>query len=1135
MICRSPSLLLLILCYQGSHAMTTGERVSLGMRQGHLRSRNLESDDVSVHRSRKLNERRMSSLQDTQPDFAPPAGERPFVNYGGRHSFENAAHNTSCYSPLRVALATHHLEALNSTAPEHSARISALVDHILPAMSAIWSEALSVIPVVGNLFHNQTTCGGAAVPNSFHTEGVADSDLILYVVGQLSGESGCDGNTLAYAGPCEYDQHMRPIAGRVVVCIDKIELDSRDEVPSSELKFHTDVLVHEMAHVLGMTPGMMKHFRSPETGLEWGYTFRTNVSCVDGSTQDIEVPSILNQGSTVNGNPFFEVSSPTVLQVARNQFDCQSLTGARLENQPSTPTCFGYQWDERLFFNERLSSKPLSPLTLALLEDSSWYKADFTKAMNSPFGHGAGCEFVESSCINHDGSVPYHSKGFFCNDVLPFLEPNVADASKVIYGCDPSHSRKAVCDLIDYGDPILELDSTQLPPAGYQHFQQQPDQGAYYLTSADYCPIKRLFAADCTDVTKTTAFAGESYGPNSKCFETTTQNSICLEMTCNEVDHRVDVMIGGQSIPCLYDGQMVNFTGASPSFQIECPKLAAVCPSLICPSNCAGRGVCDYTLEKPQCICNDPNDKSSGCWGNFTSCLSPPSPRSISNGQSSGGLAVDAFSADSFPSAMPTSSRAPSFSPAPTREPIGIPTTSFVRIAQPTREITAATNPPRTANKYNCGTENPCSPLVTTGKHFYASEDAHSFIQCGQHGQCSMMACPQNLVWNDQHNTCDFPNGNSFTGHERSHFESSPQSSLVSLSATATSSTAPPNDISSSLAEPASTTSTQNPFEYTIEAWQDTPTKMFITTPSSDISTTPAEPTDTRSTQIPFESTVEVGPVTLKRIPNEIKNTGPTENDVDTGECHADWDDLKESIEDSVSGGTFILCSNSHMIVDARSPAINIPPESTVIVKCGQSGKRSENCTLTGGNSHFMLDLSSSHMSIYGVTMKGASETSVLAWGGDGATATFMDCLWEGNQGEFGAAVDVYTRGNTAMEAVFIRCSFIGNDSTYGAVNIEAGTVLFDQCHFIKNTSTDHFSGSAITNRMVPRLKGNLEIALTCFIENGTQNGQGTVFVADESVDLFTMTENKGEMNVVGQGSCNGIFEEDGDKCTLFI
>ena len=51
--------------------------------------------------------------------------------------------------------------------------------------------------------------------------------------------------------------------------------------------------------------------------------------------------------SSVDNSRHFEIVTPTVATVTRNQFNCQELKGARLENQPTNPLdCFGSHWDE---------------------------------------------------------------------------------------------------------------------------------------------------------------------------------------------------------------------------------------------------------------------------------------------------------------------------------------------------------------------------------------------------------------------------------------------------------------------------------------------------------------------------------------------------------------------------------------------------------------------------------------------------------------------------------------------------------------------------------------------------------------------------------------------------------------------
>lgn len=80
----------------------------------------------------------------------------------------------------------------------------------------------------------------------------------------------------------------------------------------------------------------------------------------------------------------------------------------------------------------------ISPLTLALLEDSSWYEADYKSSNETSFGRGAGCQFARSGCL-FDGrrsELDNDNSAFHCTEIGEL-------------GCDVSHSYKAKCDFID--------------------------------------------------------------------------------------------------------------------------------------------------------------------------------------------------------------------------------------------------------------------------------------------------------------------------------------------------------------------------------------------------------------------------------------------------------------------------------------------------------------------------------------------------------------------------------------------------------------------------------------------------------------------------------------------------------------
>lgn len=251
-----------------------------------------------------------------------------------------------------------------------------------------------------------------------------------------------------------------------------------------------------------------------------------------------------------------------------------------------------------------------------------------------------------------------------------------------------------------------------------------------------------------------------------------------------------------------------------------------------------------------------------------------------------------------------------------------------------------------------------------------------------------------------------------------------------------------------------------------------------------------------------------------------------------TVDCFDDWNMLEASIESS-SGGTFIICPNTVLYPMANDfSAISFPENADFVILCGANGNSTNNCTVMGGTSHFVIAESTSSVTIRGLEMRGAAETSILAHGGEGATASFYDCTWKHNYGDFGGAIDIWTRSNKAMTVNFEECYFTENGSDFGAVNIEAGDVTFDNCHFLSNMSYETVSGSAISVRQEHDILGQLNIINCCFTYNDALKGYGTVFVEEGTTIGNVYQDNHGAENMAGGlNGCSGIYEEEGDVC----
>jgi leishmanolysin-like peptidase len=430
---------------------------------------------------------------------------------------------------------------------------------------------LSAVPVSGNLqisaaeLENREYCGDSEftkVPTDHVSTGVADVDLILYVSGTPSTRF-CQGTTLAVAVACNFDQFDRPTAGAINVCMDRIELDEDGTASPTIVEDNVDVLIHEVAHVLGHSSNSYRFYWDSETGTErTPRPFESStVTCVDDVQRSLILPdeNTMKFFQSENGQRYAAIVTPKVRAIARNQFNCQSLEGAKLENQPTgSDSCTGDHWDERDYYPEALSgvisptTNILSHLTLALFEDSGWYRANYTQGQMNPWGLGAGCDFVNGPCVTTDSTgaavVPPYGEGYFCTDAAT-------------RGCSPALTHKLACSMIDY----FYIQPQTLPESRFQYFSDEPTMGG--PRQADFCPlfgstyggldVEQLACADTANADALNIYS-EVYGADSQCIPTDTGDGRCYRTACIKEDMTLQINVRGEWLVCEYDFQTLD-------------------------------------------------------------------------------------------------------------------------------------------------------------------------------------------------------------------------------------------------------------------------------------------------------------------------------------------------------------------------------------------------------------------------------------------------------------------------------------------------------------------------------------------------------------------------------------------------
>ena len=581
------------------------------------------------------------------------------------------------YEPIRINYDTTIVERLlQESITRNSVVISTqaylLLYEVLPRTAAIWKSVLKVIPVQGPLIPlnnpvqpNPTFCP----PESTLGIPVDDTDLWILVTTHrhfCDDAEGTGFNTQASALSCERDQYDRPVTGAMDFCLDNIgsvspienvqdaivQAKNRTSVPPllrtdanyEAISKMVNVAIHELGHVLGLTSDSLPFLRNPMSGRP--YTprpFRLSTAlCSNGEEQVVLGPP----GARVLSRSY-QITTPIVQQVVRNHFRCQRLAGAPLENQPTSEDCFGSHWEERWFYTELMGAfisptvNTLTPLTLAFLEDTSWYRANYESphVSNGAFGHSLGCDFVEKPCIA-DGFVPEYGRDNFCNEQMELSANGIVTQEALPQKCDPSHRFKAHCDF----RPVRTVD-TDIPDYVYSRYFPNGRNVAipHEFVAADYCPIPSQKLTNCQDpndafsASMEYSRAREVFGPDSMCFEVPTrERSICLESTCNAQLGKLQMkVLYGLLVTCQYDGQVHTLLGDTPQdpFQVKCPRLAQACPDLVCPDNCSGRGVCQVlsnnendgdsnnspneanTIDhSAKCVCFDKRDTTVGCY-----------------------------------------------------------------------------------------------------------------------------------------------------------------------------------------------------------------------------------------------------------------------------------------------------------------------------------------------------------------------------------------------------------------------------------------------------------------------------------------------------------------------------------------
>ncbi|XP_026563872.1 leishmanolysin-like peptidase isoform X1 [Pseudonaja textilis] len=359
-------------------------------------------------------------------------------------------------------------------------------------------------------------------------EGIRDADFILYVSALTTERCGQE-NIIAYAAYCQLEADMdRPIAGYANLCPNMISTQPQEFIGM------LSTVKHEIIHALGFSAGLFAFYHDDDGNpLTARYAnglplFNESLGVYQWSDKVIRKAVRLwdVRDNNILPHNVFLLVTPKVVEEARKHFDCPNLEGMELENQGGIGTELNH-WEKRLLENEAMTgsqtqNRVFSRITLALMEDTGWYKVNYSMAEKLEWGRGKGCDFVMKSCkfwINQQRRKK--------EPVAPYCDTLRSNPLQLT--CRQDQRAVAVCNLQKFPQQL---------PQEYQYFDSLygvlPNDLPHYGGSveiADYCPFSQEFSwhlsgefqrsSDCrireNQPDPFRNYGAEKYGPNSIC------------------------------------------------------------------------------------------------------------------------------------------------------------------------------------------------------------------------------------------------------------------------------------------------------------------------------------------------------------------------------------------------------------------------------------------------------------------------------------------------------------------------------------------------------------------------------------------------------------------------------------------
>ncbi len=258
----------------------------------------------------------------------------------------------------------------------------------------------------------------------------------------------------------------------------------------------------------------------------------------------------------------YYITSPKVILKAKAHFNCDKIKSIEIDSDM-------FHWKPRymlgdIMINKVYSEMVLSEMTLALIEDTGFYKVNYFTGGLFGFGKNEGCAFLEEKCKINDKNI---------------FPKTFCEKEKQVF-CSRSRTSLGDCSIEfedeeiynNFNDKIIDdcFISTDYKKSVYLSYSYEN----YLVTNCRY------------GKSKTHSHYGEVMGENSACFESSLipmyssimygTNSICYNVTCDWEKKEIEIHLHDEDIRCPTEGGTIKGPDIYAG-ELECPEFGIIC------------------------------------------------------------------------------------------------------------------------------------------------------------------------------------------------------------------------------------------------------------------------------------------------------------------------------------------------------------------------------------------------------------------------------------------------------------------------------------------------------------------------------------------------------------------------------